>query len=111
MSKLCHDSGIGSAHTNHSLRATSITRMYNENIPEKMIAEKSGHKSIKGLRCYERTSVEQQQAAGRAISGISKEESVDNGMVKTSTKAADNQLQAFSGGTLNNCTINITYNK
>ena len=53
----------------------------------------------------------QQQAAGRAISGISKEESVDNGMVKTSTKAADNQLQAFSGGTLNNCTINITYNK
>jgi len=28
--------------------------MYNGNIPEKVIAEKSGHKSIEGLRCYEK---------------------------------------------------------
>ncbi len=32
-------------HTNHSLRATAVTRMYNTGVPEKLIAEKSGHRS------------------------------------------------------------------
>ena len=59
--KFCNDSGIEASNTNHSLRATSITRMHNGNIPEKVIAEKSNHKSIKGFKCYERTSVDKQQ--------------------------------------------------
>ena len=45
-------------YTNHSLRATAISRMYGGGIPEKVIIEKSGHKSIKALRTYERTTAE-----------------------------------------------------
>lgn len=42
-------------YTNHSLQATAVTRMYNSNsgVPEKVIADKSGHGSIEGLRAYE----------------------------------------------------------
>lgn len=53
-------SGCGVRYTNHLLRATAITRMFNSGVPEKLIAENSGHKSMKALRCYERTSSELQ---------------------------------------------------
>ena len=40
--KLFATSGLEGLHTNHSLRATSITRMFKADVPEKIIAEKSG---------------------------------------------------------------------
>ena len=49
--ELARRSGVGVHYTNHSLRATSITRMFNNGIPEKVIAEISGHKSAKALQC------------------------------------------------------------
>ena len=42
--------------TNYSLRATYITRMFKADVPEKIIAEKSGHKSLKALRVHGCTS-------------------------------------------------------
>ena len=61
------ESGLGVHYTNHSLKATAVTRMYNTGVPEKLIAEKSGHKSLKALRVYERTSEFQQKSAGQCI--------------------------------------------
>ena len=61
--KICAGCELQNTYTNHSLRATAITRMFTGNIPEKVIADKSGHKSIKGLRFYEKTSVLQEQVA------------------------------------------------
>ena len=49
------------------LRATAVTRMYNTGVPEKIISDISGHKSLKALRAYERTSTEQQKTAGESI--------------------------------------------
>ena len=46
--------------SNHSLRATSISRLYNASVPEKTIMEKPGHLS-KGLRLYEHTLIQQKQ--------------------------------------------------
>ena len=65
--KLFAASGLEELHTNHSLRATSITTMFKADGSEKIIAEKSGHKSLKALRMYERTSSMQEQATGLAI--------------------------------------------
>ena len=56
-----------SSYTNHSLRATAATRMFAAGVPEKVIAEFTGHKSPKALHQYERTSIDQVQAAGLAI--------------------------------------------
>ena len=52
--ELSEKSGVGVHYTNHSLRATAITLMFNCGVPEKVIAENSGHRSTKALRCYKR---------------------------------------------------------
>ena len=46
--------------TNHSLRATGATRLFEANVPDKLIKEQTGHKSLDALRLYECTSSEQQ---------------------------------------------------
>ena len=73
ISKLFAASGLEGLYTNHSLRATSITRMFKTDVPEKIIAEKSGHKSLKALRMYECTSSLQEQATGVVIINDSSE--------------------------------------
>ncbi len=65
--ELSEKSGVGVHYTNHSLRATAITRMFNSGIPEKVIAETSGHKSTKALRCYEHTSQQLKQDVTKVI--------------------------------------------
>ena len=42
--------------TNHSLRATSASTMFAAGVPEHIIQEVTGHRSIEALRSYERTS-------------------------------------------------------
>ena len=59
---MCEQAGCIGRYTNHSLRAMAITRMYNAGVPEKLIAETSGHKSTKALHQYKHTSQEQQKA-------------------------------------------------
>lgn len=58
-----------SKYTNHRLRVTPVTQMYNTGIPEKVIFEKSDHHSIEGLRAYKRTSNEMEKMAEQSISG------------------------------------------
>ena len=47
-----------------SLRATAITRMFNK---KTVIAENTGHKSLKALHCYEHTSSEQQKVENKVV--------------------------------------------
>ena len=53
--------------TNHSLRATGATRLFEANVPEKRIQERTGHKSVDALRLYEHTSVRQQKSVSAVI--------------------------------------------
>ena len=41
--------------SNHSLQAAAISRMYEKNVPEKLIMERSGHLSREGVNSYEHT--------------------------------------------------------
>ena len=43
--------------------------MFNVSVPEKVIADKSGHRSIAALRSYEGTSIILERPAGYAIAG------------------------------------------
>ena len=47
MAKMSELAGLSNQNTNHSLRATAYTKMYNAGIPEKIIAHFSGHRSSK----------------------------------------------------------------
>ena len=64
---ICVEAEIGLRYTNHSLWATAITRMYESGVPEKLICDKSGHKSLKGVRAYKKVSLEQEKAVGESI--------------------------------------------
>ena len=49
------DADLKKKATNHSLRATGTTELYRCGVPENVIKERTGHKSLDGLRAYERT--------------------------------------------------------
>ena len=52
--KMCGEVGLVGNFTNHSGRATAITGMYDAGLPEKGIMQRSGHRSIEGVRAYQR---------------------------------------------------------
>ena len=54
------DAGLNGVNiSNHSLRATGVSRMYKKGVSEKLIMEKSGHLSTLGVQSYERSTNKQ----------------------------------------------------
>ena len=43
---MCNEAGISRSKTNYSLKATGVTRMYEGNVPEKIIQEHTGHRHV-----------------------------------------------------------------
>ena len=60
LSKMCEQAGL-EHRTNHSLRATGASDMFQANLPEHVIQSRTGHLSLKAFRTYERVTDEQQQ--------------------------------------------------
>ena len=115
---LSKESGIGMRYTNHSLRATAITRMFNYGVEEKIIAETSGHKSTKALRVYEHPSEQQMKQVTSVIN--QSEMVVDQNLSKADVKIHDNSTAQVGSakqsgvhpdfsGTFSNCTINVSF--
>ena len=120
--------GLPVRYTNHSLRATAASRMYATNVPEKLIAEKTGHRSLAGLRAYERTTIIQEQAVSKTINDPSltfveaeerfsshkSKQSEEKGDEKPNVEGAstDNSVVKIPmiSGTLNNCVFNFYSN-
>ena len=109
------NSGCGVHYTNHSLRATAITRMFNSGLSEKVICETSGHRSMKALRCYEHTSNELQKQVTAVVNLDSNKENkkpLNDTCIKEDTKEdikVDKPKPTVPGfnGTFQNCTFNI----
>ena len=68
VSEMCKLAEIPGHHTNHRLRATGATELYTAIIPEKIIQEHTGHRSVECLRMYEHTSDRQQHAVLNILS-------------------------------------------
>ena len=66
--KICKLGNICGLKTNHSLRATGATELYEAQVSEKIIQERTGHRSLEYLRMYECTSDKQQQAVSNILS-------------------------------------------
>ena len=69
---ICKEGNIAGNKTNHSLRATGTSSMFEAGVPEKIIQERTGHLSLTGLRQYERTTVEQQRAVCKVLAADTK---------------------------------------
>ena len=67
LGKMCSLAGIEGRITNHSMRATSVTQMYETGVPEKVIQERTGHRSLEALRVYERTNSDQHQIVSNIL--------------------------------------------
>ncbi len=74
--------------TNHSLRATGATRLFESNVPEKLIQERTGHRTTDALRKYERTSMAQEKAVSKILctQTVEKYEVVVDSSVKTDSE-------------------------
>ena len=66
--EVCKLAKLQGKFTNHSLRASSTTRMYDSDIPEQVIKEITGHKSD-CVRVYKRTSDKLLKNASSSIGG------------------------------------------
>ena len=52
---MCHEAGITGRKTNHNLRATGASELFAAGVPEKIIKEQTGHRSLDALHVYEHT--------------------------------------------------------
>ena len=64
--EVCKNANLPGFYSNHSLRSTACTRMYNCNIDEQVIMEITGHRSL-AVRSYKRTCKEQHKIASNCM--------------------------------------------
>lgn len=65
---LCAEAGLCGNFTNHSLRATSATRLYQHGVDEQLIQEVTGHRSS-AVRAYKRTNDAMKRNISAVLSG------------------------------------------
>ncbi len=117
VASMAKKAGLRIRYTNHSLRATSASRLYAKNVPEKLIAEKTGHRSLAGLRAYERTTTIQEKSMSRMLedplsSFVDPEQKSSAAGSSTEQKCSSDQPTKLPmiTGTLNNCVFNFYQN-
>ena len=69
MKTMSSDAGLGKGVTNHSLRAYGATELFHSNVPEKLVQQRTGHRSLEALRKYERIAEEQVMDVCRVLDG------------------------------------------
>ena len=63
---LCHAGGISGHFTNHSLRVTAVTHMYNSGVDEQVISQVTCHRLL-CIRSYKKTSSDQKCQASHSL--------------------------------------------
>ena len=113
VSEMCKLAEIPGHHTNHSLRATGATELYTAGVPEKIIQERTGHRSVECLRMYEHTSDKQQHAVSNILSSSSElnYQSEMRKLEMCETHATSHSLTTIPNMTFNNCQVSINYNQ
>ena len=102
--EMCIKAGIGHK-TNHSLRATGASELFKAGVPEKIIKERTGHRSLEALRIYERSSTEQHKAVSVILSSSEKTSFKD---VMSDRKGASTpSTSAQASNVFNNCNVQI----
>ena len=70
--EMCNKIGLTGRRTNHSLRASTATRLFEQGVDEQLICEKTGHRSV-AVRGYKRTSSNQLNTLSNLLYGNVKE--------------------------------------
>ena len=113
--EMCKAAGITGFKTNHSLRATTAIRLYQAGVDEQLIMERTGYRSLDGVRSYKRTSTEQREALSHILNLSAPQAKQPKLMqhIQQSTKnTQDTDFVPFTIS-LHGCTnvsFNVTYN-
>ena len=78
VARLCKLAGIEGYKTNHSLRATATSRLYQSGVDEQLVMERTGHRSLEGVHSYKRTSDAQREAPSDILNGGTKKVKLDD---------------------------------
>ena len=114
VARLCSSAGITGFRTNHSLRATAATRLYQAGVDEQMIMETTGHRSLEGVRSYKRTSTSQKENISDILNSQSKPTSDQSSLIcnnQLSMQHIQTSQTSYTPPTFNfkDCTVNINF--
>ena len=85
MKKMCVNAGL-QKYTNHSLQAYGTSTLFQANVPEKLIQQHTGHKSVEVLRQHKHTSSAQLLDVSNIMAGaVSNPPSFSVGLVADNT--------------------------
>ena len=68
---MCKKAGNSGGYTNHSLSGYDATTLFQAHVPERLIQQRTGHRSPEALRQYERTSTALLLDVSNIMSGTS----------------------------------------
>ena len=123
--RMCESASIGGNKTNHSLRATGATTLFEQGVPEKIIQQRTAHRNIDALRVYERTNMQQHQQVSNLLAKRGPSSSIISPLISQSS-SIHQQHQSYSNTTtssttrlpatpytqfrdLHGCTLNFVY--
>ena len=72
VAEMFSEAGITGRKTNHSLCVLGATTLFDTGVPERIIQQRTGHKSIEGLRIYERVTEDQEKIVSKILTGDAK---------------------------------------
>ena len=111
MKRMSTDAQLDKEFTNHSLRAYGVTKLFKANLPEKLIMERSGHRSLEGLRQYERTGMAQELQVCKVLANKPSESKTLRPIPPQSSNLPPrpvlDQFPSFSGCSFTNCTFQL----
>ena len=114
LKQMCQKAGISQHFTNHSLRAYGATKLFQAGVSEKLIQQRTGHRSIEALRQYERTSETQLLDVSNVMSSVTNSEShstSESCSTSLSTKEKQQEQQpsiVFNGCTFTGCAVALS---
>ena len=113
VARMCRSAGISGFKTNHSLRATSTSRLYQSGVDEQLVMERTGHRSVAGVRSYKRTSDQQREALSDILNGR-KEPRIEQTHTISSSSDPNVSLSdslRLSNTSFTGCTVNFYVGK
>ena len=106
--RMCGEAGMEGNKTNHSLRATGATTLFRASVPEKLIQQRTGHRSVEALRQYEHTTTSQHEKVSKVLASVD----VNAGTLPSVSKPVQQPSAPLApyqpGFNFQGCTVNIT---
>ena len=104
VARLFKTAGIPGYKTNHSLRATATSRLYQAGVDEQLVMERTGHRSVDGVRSYKRTSDDQRLALSNILN---RKETTEQHSRPTGSSSSSSHGLNLASASFANCTINF----